>query len=310
VTDQNKQEKIGKVTLDYQYYSGQDLYSDGDDIENRILDIVKTTPDYEHSREIFSSWPVLYHLIRQRENIAIPMDIGRKDSVLEIGAGMGAVTGAFAKRAGSVDCIELSKRRSMINAWRHKDLDGIRIMVGNFKDIVITEKYDAVMLIGVLEYAENYVGGEDPYHEMLKKAASCLKEGGRVYIAIENRLGMKYFSGYHEDHLGKAFAGIEGYTKEDKVRTFSKSELEKLVSESGFGSLKFYYPMPDYKLPSAIYDESTFRDAHLEFSEYTNYDKDILHLFSQVRALESLRGSAEREIFANSFLVEAKRSAK
>ena len=34
-------EKIGGVTLNYQYYSGEDLYSDGDAIENRILEIVK-----------------------------------------------------------------------------------------------------------------------------------------------------------------------------------------------------------------------------------------------------------------------------
>ena len=31
-------EKIGSVTMDYTYYTGQDLYSDGD-IEDKMLDI-------------------------------------------------------------------------------------------------------------------------------------------------------------------------------------------------------------------------------------------------------------------------------
>lgn len=34
-------EHIGKVTMNYDYYSGKDLYSDGD-IEDTLLEIVKT----------------------------------------------------------------------------------------------------------------------------------------------------------------------------------------------------------------------------------------------------------------------------
>ena len=35
-----------------------------------------------------------------------------------------------------------------------------------------------------------------------------LKKGGRIVIAIENRLGLKYFAGCAEDHLGTYFSGI------------------------------------------------------------------------------------------------------
>ena len=33
-------EKIGKVIMNFEYYTGEDLYSDGD-IENEILEMVK-----------------------------------------------------------------------------------------------------------------------------------------------------------------------------------------------------------------------------------------------------------------------------
>ena len=36
----DKKEKIGKVTLDYEFYAGTDLYSDGT-VEDELLDIVK-----------------------------------------------------------------------------------------------------------------------------------------------------------------------------------------------------------------------------------------------------------------------------
>ena len=90
-------ERIGGVTLNLDYYSGEDLYSDGDEMENKILDIVKNESGYEYAHSGYGDWAVLYHLSRQRENIAEPMDLKETDEVLEIGAGMGAVTGAVRK---------------------------------------------------------------------------------------------------------------------------------------------------------------------------------------------------------------------
>ena len=300
-----KTDKIGKIVLNYEFYSGTDEYSDGDAVENKILDIVKNQTGYEYVCDDYNIWAVMYHLSRQRENIAEPMLIGKEDSVLEVGAGMGAVTGAMARMAAQVDCIELSRRRSEINAWRHKNLDNIEIYVGNFQDIRLQKKYDVITLIGVLEYAQHYIKSEKPYEDFLKQLYGALKEGGRIYIAIENKLGMKYFAGYHEDHLGKAFAGIEGYKKEDMVATFSQSELNALLAGSGFTDVDYYYPFPDYKFPTVILCDENIKDADIEFSEYTNYDLPVTHLFNQNKAFESLKGTDERKLFSNSFLFEA-----
>lgn len=299
------EEKIGKVRLNYDYYEGKDLYNDGDEIETRILNIVKNEEDYEYYHNDYQFWPVLYHLSRQRENIIEPMHINETDTVLEVGAGMGAVTGAIAKKCKEVDCIELSKRRSLINAYRHKNMDNIKIIVGNFKNIKIVKKYDVITLIGVLEYAYHYIEGKEPYQEFIKKLAECLKPGGRIYIAIENKLGLKYFAGYPEDHLGKIYAGLEGYERSDKVRTFTRTELKSLVEKNGFYNVEFYYPFPDYKLPTVIYHESILKDADIEFKEISNYDSPILYNFNLNRVYEKLKGTEERKDLANSFLIEA-----
>ncbi len=300
-------EKIGKVIMNFEYYTGEDLYSDGD-IENEILEMVKTEEDYRYTSEKFNNWPVLYHLSRQRENIVDPMEISKTDEVLEIGAGMGAVTGAIAQKAGKVDCIELSKRRSLINAYRHKDFDNIEIFVGNFQDIDIPKKYDIITLIGVLEYANFYIKAENPFKAFLKKIRECLKDNGKLYIAIENRIGMKYFAGYNEDHLAMPFIGIEGYSNESKIRTFSYSEIKNLILDCGYQNIVFTFPFPDYKFPQIIYDENALLKYEIDFSERHNYDADIQECFNQVKAFKSLKGTEEIKYFANSFLIETIRS--
>ena len=56
-------EKIGKVVLDYTYYAGEDVYSDGS-IEDELLKIVQEHPveEYPEMIEKEKNWPVFYHL--------------------------------------------------------------------------------------------------------------------------------------------------------------------------------------------------------------------------------------------------------
>ena len=53
------QEKIGNVTLDYEYYPGEDLYSDGP-VEEELLEIAKNYQEKELNQLIYerNSWPV------------------------------------------------------------------------------------------------------------------------------------------------------------------------------------------------------------------------------------------------------------
>jgi SAM-dependent methyltransferase len=211
----------------------------------------------------------------------------------------------LAKKAGTVDCIELTKRRALGNAYRNRNFDNVNIYVANFEKVKFNKQYDVVVMVGVLEYAQNYTSDDEPYLAFLKKARSLLKPNGYIYISIENRLGMKYFSGAPEDHLGIPYCGIEGYAGNLKVRTFSHSELKSLIGDSGFADTFFYYPLPDYKLPLAIYSDSYLPGKGDFFPFFVAYDQERISAFDEYRALSSLAGTDEFKIFANSFLVEA-----
>ena len=300
-------EAIGNVVLNYKYYGGEDLYSEGAG-EDLLLDLVSKhgEADYPLVIQNTRSWSVMYHLSHVRENICSWLPIKKTDSVLEIGAGCGAVTGCLARLAGHVTCIELSKKRSTINAMRHKTLDNIEILVGNFEDIEqdIEEKYDYITLIGVLEYAGSYINSDDPYHEMLKRVSRHLKKGGRLIIAIENQLGLKYFAGCKEDHTGRFFDGIEGYRDTDGVRTFSREGLKKLLKESGYCS-RFYYPYPDYKLPHTIYSDEWLPKTGELNTNLRNFDADRVVTFDETRVFDTLINEGKFADFSNSFLVMA-----
>ena len=299
-------EKIGNVKLDYRWYKGEDSYSDGD-VENELLDIVKKGIN-EQALAADTRWPIVYHLTPMRQNLLSWYPFDKNASLLEIGMGCGAITGAFADKVKSVDGIELSSRRAQIAAWRNKDFDNITIHVGNLNDIQLDKKFDYVTLIGVLEYAGSFTEGNTPYLTFLNNCKQYLKEGGSLIIAIENRLGMKYFSGAAEDHIaGERFRGITNYQGIDYVRTFSKPALEKLLKEAGLCNIEWYYPHPDYKIPTEIFtDETDFEQYGFRFG-IDSYDLDRHEYFDELSALKSVAMEGLIGIFANSFLVFARR---
>lgn len=303
----NKVEQVGKVTLCYEYYGGEDLYQDGS--EDELLEIVKSYSKEEYNRVITErkSWPILYHLSEIRGNIVEWLPFSKNDKVLEVGAGCGAITGILAQKAGQVDCIELSRKRSLVNATRNQQYDNLNIFVGNFQDIEkdITQKYDYITLIGVLEYAASYIESEQPYQEFLNIIKQHLTENGKIIIAIENKYGLKYWAGCKEDHLGTYFSGIEGYVGVNSVRTFSKNGLKRLCQECGLDDITFYYPYPDYKLPLSIYSDEYLPKKGMLSNNMCNFDNERMVVFDETSVYDGLIEDGMFDIFSNSYLVLA-----
>lgn len=304
-------ENIGKITLDYSKYPGEDFYCDGA-VEDELLDIVKN-----HSPEEFvkiiqerKSWPVLYHLSPLRENIVdwIPMekglDGGKICRVLEVGSGCGAITGALSRKADSVTCVDLSKKRSLINAYRHKECDNVTIHVGNFKDIEpdLDCDYNYICLIGVFEYGQSYIGGKRPFEDFLSILMRHLAPGGRILIAIENKYGLKYFAGCKEDHLSTYFSGIENYAGGGVARTFSRQGLERIFRACGADRYQFYYPYPDYKFMTSLYSDSRLPGKGELSNNLRNFDRDRMLLFDEKNAFDGLLEDGLFPVFSNSYM--------
>ncbi len=306
MSEEKALEKIGNITLDLTHYQGKDIYSDGD-IEDEILGIVKELSPVEYPQVIEerASWPILYHLSALRENIVDWLPIKKTDKVLEVGSGCGAITGALARKAASVTCVDLSKKRSTINAYKNADCDNVTIHVGNFKDIEpdLATDFDYVCLIGVFEYGQGYMGSDKPYHDFLNILKKHVKKGGRLVIAIENKFGLKYFAGCKEDHVAGYFSGIENYAEGGGVRTFTRNGLERIMKECGVEEYHFYYPYPDYKFPTTIFSDKRLPKKGELSNNLRNFDMDRMLLFDEKNAFDGIIEDDLFWLYSNSYMV-------
>lgn len=308
IEDKTATEKIGGVRLDYSLYPGEDFYCDGA-VEDELLDIVKHRSAAEYADIIAErkSWPILYHLSPLRGNILewVPFPAGKTAKVLEVGSGCGAITGVLSGKAASVTCVELSKKRSLINAYRHRERDNITIHVGNFKDIEpgLPADFDFICLTGVFEYGQDYIGGDAPYEDYLKLLLPHLAEGGRILIAIENKYGLKYFAGCREDHLGTYFSGIENYREGRGVRTFGRGGMERILRDCGVEEYHFYYPYPDYKFMKMLYSDDYLPGKGELSDNLRNFDRDRMLLFDEKSAFDGIAEEGLFPVFSNSYLV-------
>lgn len=301
----NNMYKVNDVVVDLSFYTGNDSYSDGN-IEVEILSALKENKAEELLHND-NRWPILYHLSKQRQNLLDGFTLKDNSKVLEIGCGCGAITGILCQKAESVTAVEISPRRAEIAAYNNKDKDNLTIYVGNLNDMKFPDKFDYITLIGVLEYAGSFTHTSEPWKDFLVSCKRFLKPDGQLVIAIENKLGLKYWSGAREDHTGGYFDGIEGY-KTDSVRTFSRKELKELLSAAGLDKIQWFYPHPDYKLPIDVYSDNSLPTIQ-QLKEVVNwsYDHNRIELFSEGSALVTMLEAGLYHEFANSFLVFASR---
>lgn len=303
-----KKETIGRIQLDLTHYPGEDYYSDGS-VEDELLEIARNYAQVEYQSVIEErlSWPILYHLSPQREHIVDWLPITGQMKVLEVGAGCGAITGALARKAGEVTCVDLSLKRSRINAYRHMDADNVTIHVANFRDVEpeLPCDYDYICLIGAFEYAQAYMGTDTPYEDFLRIIRKHLKPQGRIAIAIENRFGLKYWAGCMEDHLGKYFAGLENYPDGGVVRTFTADGLRGIARRCGYeqSQIQMYYPYPDYKFMMTLYSDDRLPRRGELSDNLRNFDRDRLQLFDEKRAFDSVIDEGLFPLFSNSYMM-------
>ena len=237
-------------------------YSDGEEVEQRLQHIVDSASDISslspELRQHCTDWPTIYHLSGLRANILRPFEITEEYDVLEIGAGCGALSRYLGECGASVLALEGSLRRARIARSRTRDLDNVTIVAEKLSAFKAPQQFDVVTLIGVLEYAVLDDDVDEPATAMLRKVVSMLKPDGFMILAIENQLGLKYFAGAPEDHIGLPMYGVEGRYRKTQPRTYGRQELVCLLSTAGLNATTFMAPFPDYKLPISIVTEAAF----------------------------------------------------
>lgn len=234
-------------------------YLDGG--EDRVFTIVRSASDLSSlSDELASAgkaWEETYHLDPSRANVVRALSLPADATVLELGAGCGAITRYLGETCAVVDAVEPVAARARVARARTRDLPSVNVFVGTLDDVPAVPAYDIVVVVGVLEYVGAGSLDDAPYLSFLQGVHAVLKPGGQLVLAIENKLGVKYLSGAPEDHSGIPFDSVEGYPGSSPARTFSRSELNDLMGRAGLTS-KSKIAFPDYKMTRAVFDPDRF----------------------------------------------------
>lgn len=244
-------------------------YSDGDDTEERIAQIVAQASDVglfsTELKQNCTDWASQYHLSGVRANILRPFDfLFDGADVLEIGAGCGAITRFLGEANANVVALEGTSRRAAIARSRTRDLTNVEVVAERFDEFSPAQKFDVITLIGVLEYANQFEPNVPHALEMVRRARQLLKPTGKLIVAIENQLGLKYFAGAPEDHLGKVMYGLEDRYQTAEPQTFGRKVLSDILSNAEFERIEFLAPFPDYKFPVSIITQNGL--AHPSFN--------------------------------------------
>lgn len=278
--------------LEAVFRSARDLSSNSYELEGRIRD-----------------WPSEYHLSRKRAQLLRGFRFDPSMRVLEVGCGCGTITRFLGERFTQVVAVEGSLARARLARLRTKDMDHVSIICAPFQNLMFGERFDLIVCIGVLEYANLFVDDPDPFHSILRYFRDNLTMDGAVVIAIENQFGLQYFSSCREDHTDIMFDGLEGYPRRGKKeRTFGYHELCDLLT-AHFEHIDFYFPFPDYKTPSCILSERSLRS--LKVAELIGRMQPSRHkgrsrpLFDERLVLPELEKNGMLPFFSNSFLVVA-----
>ncbi len=323
------------IVSGYQYHQAENYYypqsqsefayKDVGNTQNKLFNLLSRTQD----RSVFSpellgqgsDWPMFYHLTPMRANLLRPFITQlASGKTLELGAGCGAVTRFIGELGGDVVALEGSRDRARVIGKRCEDLPNVTVIADLIQHLNTDEKFDVVTLIGVLEYSQVFVDEPDPVQFILNKAKSFLKEDGILIVAIENQLGLKYFAGAAEDHLGQAMFGInDSYTDKTAI-TFGRKALTKQIKQAGFKEVELYVPLPDYKTPVSIVYPLGFSDEAEEAgfnvgtllagSNVFDKQKPTVPTMSLENAWQVVGRNGLGQDLANSFLFVARQESK
>lgn len=296
------------------------LYQDS--AETFLLNLFKDKSESQLWQEISKllnqnpGWDLYYNLHPQRRHILDWYKFEKNASLLDVGAGTGAVTGLFLEKLKKVTALELSSQRANILKLRFKNHKNLNVISSSIYDYNPKDQFDYLNVTGVLEYAATFkndgkINFAKAHYTFLKKCHQFLKKRGRLLLAIENPLGTRYFSGAVEDHCGELFEGVENYPQHDSIRTYTKNELTKALIDTGFDNVEFYLLYPDYKLPIMVINEK-YLMKHSQFSLASfiaNFDKahPLYNIFSEVLFSYQIKKEGLLANFANSFLVVAQK---
>ena len=301
-------------------------------LEDLNTEIRKGIPWREATRRQFEqSNPWLFKIVTHefRNRFIKEQPPKTSELVLDIGAGWGQTALPLAKTNKVCALEPTAERLAFIKAAAKQEnvMENLFFIGSDYMEVEFQTKFHLILSIGVLEWVAAFRKDGEPEEiqaAFLAKTKTDLSTGGRLVIGIENRLGLKYLLGANDDHIGihniaclkKDMAKLKYKQKtgqELRCLTHSIIEYQKMLKDAGYGQIRFFAALPDYKLPERIFSiegsQCRINDFFLNGGWFGEHDGTNGLPLKNQEELQSLYLSlAEMNLahyFAPSFFIEA-----
>ena len=142
-----------------------------------------------------------------------------------------------------------------------------------------TSSFDYIIGIEILE-------AESKPEQLLCTIKELLKQGGKLLLGTDNRIGLRYFCGDIDPFTQRCFDGLDNYNlfwwgegnRRLPGKCYTKKELRNFLTNAGF-QIKFYSVLPTLEKPQLIIAEDYYpaeRIAGRYIPTYRNPDTILL----------------------------------
>ncbi|MBR6308207.1 MAG: hypothetical protein IKR39_06320 [Lachnospiraceae bacterium] len=252
-----------------------------------LLRIVRDTNKLEYPGIIADKnrYEYLYHLSDIRGNIVRWLPIKQGDTVLELEAECGAITGALLEMTDNVTAYCDCATDAEIIAERFSNCKKFVVYAGTIGAInTITGEFDWVIVRNA---------------RLLPEAERLVGKKGRAIFITDNRMGMRNLAGVKASGESEYFTGVEG--KSDSGFTFAG--IRKILTSTGFSKAQMFYPYPDYRFMKSLYSNSRLPKTGELVDNRFNFESDRLDLFSEKEAFDACCEDGSFQYYSNSYLV-------
>lgn len=144
--------------------------------------------------------------------------------------------------------------------------------------------------------------------QVLAALISHLKSGGRMFILMNNRLGIRYFCGDRDKYSGTVGDCLEDYKNADfsemTGRMYDKTQITEMLNKAGIEHYRFFSVFPNLKYPALIFAEDYVPNEDITDRIIPAYNFPNSVFLEEKTLYKQLIGNGMLHQMANAYLIE------